>query len=184
MKPQTIITCLVLLTGWMLPAQADDRLELALQQAARDADSFDDQDAAYKWLSRMSKRLRVQIPNPFYRTELLRIIHREATRSGLEPELVMAVIQVESSFDRFAVSDRGARGLMQLMPFWVKEIGHPHDNLFNPATNLHYGCIVLRNYLRQSNGNLDLALSRYHGSTALKFYAVKVKKVMRALLVG
>ena len=96
----------------------------------------------------------------------------------------MAVIQVESSFNRFAVSDVGARGLMQLMPFWVKEIGHPHDDLFNPATNLRYGCQVLKNYLRQTKGNLDIALSMYHGSLAQRAYAVKVKKVMRQLMVG
>ena len=181
-----LITVLLVLAACFGGSQAlaDDRLETALRQAARHADSFADESSAYAWLKRMSRRLRFQIPNPYYRTELLRLVHQEATRAGLTPELVMAVIQVESSFNRFAVSNRGARGLMQLMPFWIKEIGHPHDDLFNPATNLKYGCIVLKHYMQQSKGNLDRALSMYHGSLRFRGYAVKVRKVMRQLLVG
>jgi soluble lytic murein transglycosylase-like protein len=167
-----------------LPARAADSLSLALYQSARDADSFDSHDEAYAWLQRMSKRLRYQIPNPFYRCELLRLIHRESTRAGLAPELVMAVIQIESSFNRFAVSDRGARGLMQLMPFWIKEIGHPDDDLFNPAINLRYGCRVLKGYLKQSDGNLDVALGLYHGSATLHQYAHRVINAMQSFMVS
>jgi soluble lytic murein transglycosylase-like protein len=165
-------------------ANADQRLELALAQAAQQADSFADETVAYNWLKKMSRRLRYQIPNPFYRTELLRLVHQEAIRSDLPAELVMAVIQVESSFNRYAVSNVGARGLMQLMPFWIKEIGHPHDDLFNPATNLRYGCMILKNYVRQSKGNLDRALSMYHGSLQQRSYAIKVRRLMKQLLVG
>ncbi|KAA3634488.1 MAG: lytic transglycosylase domain-containing protein [Proteobacteria bacterium] len=163
-----------------MPTRASDALSLALYQSARDADSFATRDAAYGWLERMSRRLRYQISNPFYRCELLRLIHREATRSGIAPELVMGVIQIESSFDRYAVSDRGARGLMQLMPFWIKEIGHPTDDLFNPATNLRYGCRVLRNYLSRTNGELDRALGMYHGSVRTPHYANRVLDAMHS----
>jgi len=167
-----------------LRLRADDSLSLALYQAVRDADSFESRDEAYDWLRRMSRRLRFQVPNPFYRLELLRLIHRESTRAALPPELVMGVIQVESSFNRFAVSDRGARGLMQLMPFWMKEIGHPDDDLFDPATNLRYGCMVLRDYLRRTEGDLDLALGMYHGSTSTRQYASRVLGAMESFIVG
>ncbi len=156
---------------------------LAISQAVRLTTSFSNKDEAFLWFQKMSKRLRFQIKDPYYRLELLRLIHRESTKQGLTPELVMGVIQVESSFNREAISSVGARGLMQLMPFWIKEIGHPGDNLFNPSLNLKYGCIVLRNYLKQSNGKLDLALSRYHGSTATNHYAIKVKTAMRSFIV-
>lgn len=165
-------------------ARASDSLSLALYQSARDADSFASRAEAYRWLERMSRRLRYQVSNPFYRCELLRLIHREATRVGLTPELVMGVIQIESSFNRYAVSNRGARGLMQLMPFWIKEIGHPTDDLFNPATNLRYGCLVLRNYLKRSKGELDLALRMYHGSIEEAQYAHRVLDAMQSFKVG
>ncbi len=167
-------------------AGADDSMELALEQSARRADSFRSVDQARQWLAEMSRRLRHQVRNPFYRLELLRLIHREATRSQLAPELVMAVIQVESSFNRYAVSELGARGLMQLMPFWMKEIGLPNDDLFNPAINIRYGCMVLGDYLRRSGGNVDLALARYNGSASRRGarYASRVLTTMRSFLVG
>ncbi len=166
------------------PVLAIDSLSLALYQSARDADSFPSPEEALAWLERMSKRLRYQVRNPFYRCELLRLIHRESTRAGIAPELVMGVIQIESSFDRYAVSPVGARGLMQLMPFWIKEIGHPNDDLFNPATNLRYGCKVLRGYLDDTGGNLDLALGKYHGSPDTHRYANLVRHAMQTFMVG
>lgn len=162
------------------PVMAIDALSLALYQSARDADSFDNRGEAYAWLMRMSRRLRYQVRNPFYRCELLRLIHRESVRSGLAPELVMGVIQIESSFNRYAVSPRGARGLMQLMPFWIKEIGHPDDDLFNPATNLRYGCRVLSGYMARAGGNLDVALGLYHGAPNVNHYASRVRSAMRS----
>ena len=160
-----------------------DANTLAIGQAVRLATSFGDNEDAFAWFQKMSRRLKYQIANPYYRLELLRLIHRESVKQGLKPELVMGVIQVESSFNREAISNVGARGLMQLMPFWIKEIGHPGDDLFNPSINVKYGCLVLRNYLRQSDGKLDLALSRYHGSTASNHYAIKVKSAMRSFIV-
>ena len=184
-RRQLLLTALAVATAPVL-ARADDSLELAIEQAARRADSFRTVDQARTWLGRMSRRLRHQVRNPFYRLELLRIIHREATRSRLAPELVMAVIQVESSFNRYAVSDVGARGLMQLMPFWMKEIGLPNDDLFNPAVNIRYGCMVLGDYLRRSEGNIDQALARYNGSISQRGarYASRVLTTMQDFLVG
>jgi soluble lytic murein transglycosylase-like protein len=88
----------------------------------------------------------------------------EASRAKLPPELVLAVIQVESNFDRFAISEAGARGLMQVMPFWLKELGRPDDNLFDAQTNLRFGCTILRYYLDREKGNRVRALARYNGS--------------------
>ena len=122
----------------------------------------------------MSQRLQRRIRNPFYRVDLLKIVYAEAIRAGLEPELVLALIDVESSFDRFAVSPSGARGLMQIMPFWKKEIGHPQDDLFHPQINLRYGCTILRHYLDRSDGELWQALVRYNGSAIRYAYARKV----------
>jgi soluble lytic murein transglycosylase-like protein len=96
--------------------------------------------------------------------EILKAVHQEAARAELDPELVLAVIDVESRFDRFAVSVVGAQGLMQVMPFWLKEIGRPDDNLLHIRTNLRMGCTILRYYLDMEKGNLSRALGRYNGS--------------------
>ena len=101
-------------------------------------------------------------------------MHAEATRANLEPELVLAVVDVESRFDRFAISRVGARGLMQIMPFWRKEIGRSDDNLFHVKTNLRYGCTILRYYLDAESGNLARALARYNGSLGRRDYPSRV----------
>lgn len=145
----------------------DPNLVSALRQAVADQSSFDDSLDALMWLSEMSNRLEPIISDPFYRVSLLKSIHAEATRADLPPSLVLAVIQVESSFDRFAVSDSGARGLMQVMPFWKKEIGHPGDDLFYPPTNLRYGCTILRYYLDRFDHDLEPALAQYNGSLGM-----------------
>jgi len=145
----------------------DPNLVIALRQAVEDQTSFADNLDALLWLSDMSERLRFAIPDPFYRVSLLKSVHTEATRAGLSPSLVLAVIQVESAFDRFAVSPVGARGLMQVMPFWKKEIGHPDDDLFYPPTNLRYGCTILRYYMDRFDDELGPALAQYNGSLGL-----------------
>ncbi len=157
---------------------ADDSLSLALAQAARSATSFKDEFQAQVWLADMSRRLQRWLPDPIYRLELLKTVHEEAMRFDLDPELVLAVMQVESAFDRYAVSHMGAQGLMQVMPFWKKEIGHPRDNLFQPETNIRYGCTVLKHYLDHTNGNVQRALARYNGSVGKKWYP---RLVFRAL---
>ena len=130
---------------------------------------------ALNWLTVMSQRLEKRIPAREYRIELLRAIHYEATRAGLDPQLVLGLMQVESGFRKYAVSSAGARGYMQVMPFWVKLIGRPDDNLFHLRTNLRYGCTILRHYLDLEKGDLFRALSRYNGSLGLPEYPNMVK---------
>jgi soluble lytic murein transglycosylase-like protein len=104
------------------------------------------------------------------RVEFLRTVHFEAIRAKLDPQLVLAVIQVESNFRKYAVSRSGARGFMQVMPFWVGLIGRPGDNLFSLRNNLRYGCVILKYYLDAEKGNLHRALARYNGSLGRSDY--------------
>lgn len=174
----TILLCL-LLTPFALqagPVSSSNNSELArlLKQAANEADSFSDEYEATVWLTDMSYRLRKRVPDPKFRIELLKNVHYEARRAGVEPELVLAVIEVESNFKPYAISRVGARGLMQVMPFWMKKIGRPGDSLFNVRTNLRYGCTILKYYLDKEKGNLTRALSRYNGSRGRWKYPSKV----------
>ena len=121
-------------------------------------------DNAHKWLSEMSRRLETRIPDRKQRIELLKTVQYEATRAGLDPQLVLGVIQVESGFKKYAVSSAGARGYMQVMPFWIRVIGERHHNLFSLRTNLRYGCVILRFYLDREKGDFFRALGRYNGS--------------------
>ncbi|NND67584.1 MAG: lytic transglycosylase domain-containing protein [Halioglobus sp.] len=122
----------------------------------------------------MSSRLARYVKNAEQRLELLRMIHAAATAADLAPELVLSVIEVESHFDRFAISRVGAQGMMQVMPFWKDEIGRPGDNLTHTATNLEYGCRILQFYLQKENGHLHRALARYNGSVGSRKYSNKV----------
>lgn len=117
-----------------------------------------------RWLSAMSERLAKRIPDRRQRLELLRTIHFEALRAGLDPQLVLGVIEVESGFRKYAVSRAGARGFMQVMPFWTSQAGRPADNLFHLRTNLIYGCWILRHYLDEEHGDYFRALGRYNGT--------------------
>jgi len=117
-----------------------------------------------RWLAEMDRRLAGRIPDRHQRLELLRTVQYEATRARLDPQLVLGVIEVESAFRKYAVSRAGARGYMQVMPFWVKLIGQPSHNLFHLRTNLAYGCAVLRHYLDLERGDYFRALGRYNGS--------------------
>lgn len=112
----------------------------------------------------MSARLAKRVPDAYVRRKLLTAIHYEATRAGLDPQLVLGLIHVESGFNRYAISSVGARGLMQVMPFWVRQIGNRQHNLFDMHTNLRFGCTILRHYLDIENGDLFRALGRYNGS--------------------
>jgi soluble lytic murein transglycosylase-like protein len=156
----------------------NNELRLLLHQAIQDSDSFDDKFHAEVWLIDMSNRLKKKIKQPEKRLKLLRQIHKEATRADLHPELVLAVIDVESNFDRFAISKAGAQGLMQVMPFWLKEIGKPRDSLFNISTNLRMGCTILKYYLNKEKGDLTRALARYNGSLGQYKYPNKVFKLL------
>ncbi|GAA3951377.1 lytic transglycosylase domain-containing protein [Allohahella marinimesophila] len=154
--------------------QPDPELASALRQTVNDAASFPDRFAAEVWLVDMSSRLSRYVKDHEERLQFLKLVHLEATKANLSPELVLAVIHVESLFDRFAISSVGAQGAMQVMPFWKKEIGRPDDNLMDMATNLRYGCTILRHYIERSKGNLTEALARYNGSYGRIKYPVKV----------
>lgn len=139
-------------------------LSRTLSDQAPPRSSFLESMDAVEWLSEMSVRLEKRIPDRDGRLEFLRAVHYEATRAGLDPQLVLGLIQVESGFKKYAVSAAGARGFMQVMPFWVKVIGRGDDNLFHLRTNLRYGCTILRHYLDIEKGDLYRALGRYNGS--------------------
>ena len=125
---------------------------------------FKSEKEAYSWLAEMSRRLEKRIPDKAYRLDFLKTVHYEATRAGLDPQLVLGLIQVESGFKKYAVSSAGARGFMQVMPFWVRQIGVSDQNLFHLRVNLRYGCTILRHYLDIEKGDLYRALGRYNGS--------------------
>jgi len=125
---------------------------------------FHDRADGHRWIFEMSQRLEKRIADRKQRLELLRTIHFEAQRAGLDPQLVLGVIEVESNFRKYAVSRSGARGYMQVMPFWVKLVGARDHNLFHLRTNLRYGCLILRHYLDMEKGDYFRALGRYNGS--------------------
>ncbi len=156
----------------------DEELRQLLINATEASDSFSNRYDAEVWLVDMSHRLEYKVPDPEKRLRMLQQIHYEATRAELYPELVLAVIDVESNFNQFAISSAGAMGLMQVMPFWLKEIGHPDDNLFHLKTNLRMGCTILRYYLDMEKGDLTQALARYNGSKGSYRYTNKVFKVL------
>ena len=150
----------------------------ALGKAVADAPvthvSFLDNPHGQAWLAEMSQRLSKRMPNPEQRVDFLNTVYYEATRAGLDPELVLGLIEVESGFKKYAVSSVAARGYMQVMPFWVKTIGTPNQDLFHLRTNLRYGCNILRLYLDIEKGNLYRALGRYNGNIYSRAYADKV----------
>ena len=152
----------------------DPELREVLRAAANDNESFSDRFDAEVWLTDMSRRLARQVKDPEERIKILKLVHLEATRADLAPELVLAVIETESNFDSYAISVAGAIGLMQIMPFWLDEIGRPKDNLLHIDTNLRYGCTILRFYLDKEKGDLRRALGRYNGSLGRRKYPNKV----------
>jgi soluble lytic murein transglycosylase-like protein len=164
--------------------QPQDDQELAelrsfLDATINSADSFQDRYDAEVWLVDMSNRLTRFVDDPAMRLELLRQIHAAASRAELPPELVLSVIEVESHFNRFAISSVGAQGMMQVMPFWKDEIGRQDDNLTVNKTNFEYGCRILQFYLQRENGHLHKALARYNGSVGSRRYSDKVYRAWR-----
>lgn len=152
----------------------DNELRKVLIEAANSSDSFADRFEAEVWLTDMSNRLTRYMPDPEDRIQFLKNVHYEAKRADLAPELVLSVIHVESLFNRWAISSVGAQGFMQVMPFWLKEIGRDGDSLFDMQTNLRFGCTILRHYLDREKGNLTRALARYNGSLGRYKYPNKV----------
>ena len=158
-----------------LSASVQAVLSRTVSDRAPPTSSFQDSLAAVDWLSEMSRRLEKRIPDREGRLEFLRSVHYEATRAGLDPQLILGLIQVESGFKKYAVSTAGARGFMQVMPFWVKLVGRSDDNLFHLRTNLRYGCTILRHYLDLERGDLYRALGRYNGSLGQPQYPNTVR---------
>ena len=142
--------------------------------------SFKNAMHAINWIGQQSYQLRNRIPDDVKRRDLLRMIHYEATRYQLNPDLVLALIEVESGFNRFAISNVGASGLMQVMPFWKDLIGSDKDSLFDIQTNLRYGCIILRHYLDIEKNDVDRALARYNGSLGSDKYSSLVVNIWQA----
>ncbi len=164
---------------WSQAAAQDAVLRDKLGEAVADTASFGDRFDAEVWLQFNSARLERQVPDPEERLEILKHAHMEASRLELYPELVLAVIDIESNFDRFAISRVGAQGLMQVMSFWLKELDRPDINLTQIQPNLRMGCTILRHYLDMEDGNFRMALARYHGSYPKTYYADKVLDRLR-----
>jgi soluble lytic murein transglycosylase-like protein len=181
MKPW-LAGALLALLPLLAPAEMregpDPELRKLLLEAVTAADSFEHPFDAEVWLADMSDRLERYVPRALpdrkERLAFLRLVHSEARRANIPPELVLSVIEIESRFDRFAISTSGALGYMQVMPFWLKELNRPYDNLFHATTNLRMGCTILKYYLDREKGDLVKGLARYNGSTGRAQYSHKV----------
>ncbi len=147
-----------------LAASVQAAMSKAVSDHAPRTSAFKSKLDEVEWLTAMSRRMDLRVRDHDSRIAMLKSVHYEASRAGLDPQLVLGLIQVESGFKKYAVSTAGARGLMQVMPFWVNLIGAKGDNLFDMRKNIRYGCTVLRHYLDLEKGDLYRALGRYNGS--------------------
>lgn len=163
--------------------EPEPELRQRLLAAISTASSFDDKYLADVWLTDMSGRLQRRLPklmpDELQRLGFLKLVHAEATRAGVSPELVLAVIEIESRFERFAISRSGALGYMQIMPFWLEELGQQGNNLFHGETNLRMGCTILRYYLDIEHGSYVRGLARYNGSSGKPDYPYLVLDRLR-----
>jgi len=173
----------VVLAGAQRDEPLSNSVKAVMQKSVSDSAApklvFNDEAEAQKWLKTMSERLKKRMPDQNMREDFLRTVHYEASRAGLDPQLVLGLIQVESGFKKYAVSSVGARGFMQVMPFWVRSIGTPEHNLFHLRLNLRYGCTILRHYLDIERGDLYRALGRYNGSLGQAKYPTTVVAAWR-----
>ena len=176
MRILVVLLLLLSPSAWSASQEVDPELREALKHAFAQSSSFSDRFEAEVWLTDMSGRTRRYVKDDLERIEILRTVHAEAARVELPADLLLGVIHTESLFNRFAVSVVGAQGLMQVMPFWKKEIGREDDNLTNIHTNIRYGSTILKHYLKRSKGNLTEALARYNGSYGKTWYPEKVYK--------
>ena len=158
-----------------LAASVRAALHAAIADRAAPEPQFPSIQEKVDWLTEMSGRLARRVPDREARLDLLKTVYYEAKRAGLDPQMVLGLIQVESGFKKYSVSSAGARGYMQVMPFWIKEIGSKGDNLFAMRTNLRYGCTILRHYLDIEKGDLYRALGRYNGSLGQPEYPNMVR---------
>jgi soluble lytic murein transglycosylase-like protein len=158
-----------------LAASVQAALHAAIADRASPEPHFSSIENKVSWLTEMSSRLSRRMPDREARLEFLKTVHYEAKRAGLDPQMVLGLIQVESGFKKYSVSSAGARGYMQVMPFWVRLIGNKDSNLFHLRTNLRFGCTILRHYLDIENGDLYRALGRYNGSLGKPEYPNMVR---------
>jgi len=170
------LPCLVLLAA--LPAaearadrQMDPELRGVIAEAIRPSECFEDKYERAVWLAYMEPRLGRYVKDPAEREQILHHVHCEARRVDLPPELVLAVMDVESRFDRYAVSSAGAVGLMQVMPFWPSQLGMANSQLVRVGDNVRMGTTILGYYLRKERGNYQRALQRYNGSLGRPDYS-------------
>ncbi len=176
MKASTQLAVLIAALWLAQPACAGAQREEALSANARASlqrgladtpvtrTAFSNPADEAAWLKDMSRRLAKRMPDEAERLEFLTTLHWEASRAGVDPQLMLGLIQVESGFRKYAVSPVGARGYTQVMPFWVKTIGNTDHNLFQLRTNLRYGALILRHYINIERGDYYRALGRYNGS--------------------
>lgn len=158
-------------------AQREPELKASVQHAIEQAECFEDRYDSAVWYKMMEPRLRKKVPEREERMLLLKNVFCEANRAGeirIPPGLVMAIIDIESSFNRYAVSYAGAVGLMQVMPFWPENLGMSRHKLIRAPENIRMGCAILRFYLKRENNNISRALARYNGSTGKRWYSDKV----------
>ncbi len=174
--------------GAQLEEPLADAVRTAMAASVADAapprprfDKQDDRLAYLRWLGRASERLKPRKAEHHVRVEFLEAMWYESRRAGLEPALVLGLVQVESGFRKYAISSAGARGYMQVMPFWVRQIGDGDARrLFHVQTNLRFGCVILRHYLDIERGDLFMALGRYNGSRGRAEYPNLVLAARRA----
>lgn len=157
-----------------LSAKARASLQKSMADTASTKTAFQNPAEEKAWLAEMSRRLAKRMPNESDRLEFLTTLHWEASRAGVDPQLMLGLIHVESGFRKYAVSPVGARGYTQVMPFWVRTIGTPDHNLFQLRTNLRYGALILRHYIDIERGDLYRALGRYNGSLGRPEYPTLV----------
>jgi soluble lytic murein transglycosylase-like protein len=189
----TLFLTLLLAGGLYLPTPAHAGAQVyrplsasvrtGLQQSISDQAAprlvFKTEEEGQAWLAEMSRRMEKLIPDEQERKNFLMSVQYEAARAGLDPQMVLGLIEVESHFHKYAVSRSGARGYMQVMPFWVRQIGFKEQNLFHLRTNLRYGCTILRYYLDIEKGDLTRALGRYNGSLGKREYPTRVKNAWK-----
>ena len=162
-----------LLAGAQVEEQLAPSVVAGLHRAIADnpvPNDYADRPGMRPWRDEMSRRLAAKLPDARSREDFIATVHYEASRAGLDPQLVLGVIQHESAFRKYAISSADARGYMQVMPFWTRLIGAADHNLFNLCTNLRYGCVILRHYLDVENGDVYRALGRYNGSLGRSEY--------------
>ena len=185
---------------WASPAHAGRQVEEPLADSVRTAlsaaiasaappkpsfEHIEDRIAYLRWLGQVSQRLMPRLAEHHTRVDLLGALWYESKRAGLEPALVLGLVQVESGFRKYAISSAGARGYMQVMPFWARLIGDGDaSKLFHMQSNLRFGCVILRHYLDTERGELNLALGRYNGSRSKPEYPAVVQAARRQWVVS